>query len=357
MQTAINYARHGVGLTGPNPSVGCVVVKNNFLISAARTDNGGRPHAETIALNLAGKNAEGATLYVTLEPCSHQGKTPPCIEKILSNSIKRVVVGCLDPDKRNSGLGINGLKQKGIEVSIGCLQNEAEKLILGFNSRIKNKKPFIVVKIASSIDGKISLLNGRSKWITNKHTRRYIHHLRLRNDAILTGIGTVLKDNPLLNCRVMGMEKFSPKIFVLDSNLKIVSNLKLFKNFKNLSLITTNSFDKNNANKLNNKNVKFEVLDKDSNNQVNLLNLVKYLAQQEINNLLIEAGPKVITNFLNAGLVDRIVLCRAGKLFGSDAIPFIENQNLQKIEHSKNFVLKESFIIKEDVIEFWDIKQ
>ena len=179
----------------------------------------------------------------------------------------------------------------------------------------------------------------------------------MRNDAILTGIGTVLKDNPLLNCRVMGMEKFSPKIFVLDSNLKIVSNLKLFKNFKNLSLITTNSFDKNNANKLNNKNVKFEVLDKDSNNQVNLLNLVKYLAQQEINNLLIEAGPKVITNFLNAGLVDRIVLCRAGKLFGSDAIPFIENQNLQKIEHSKNFVLKESFIIKEDVIEFWDIKQ
>ena len=111
------------------------------------------------------------------------------------------------------------------------------------------------------------------------------------------------------------------------------------------------------AKKLNNKNVKFEVLDKDSNNQVNLLNLVKYLAQQEINNLLIEAGPKVITNFLNADLVDRIVLCRAGKLFGSDAIPFIENQNLQKIEHSKNFVLKESFIIKEDVIEFWDIKQ
>ena len=357
MQTAINYAKYGVGLTGPNPSVGCAIVKNDILISAARTQNGGRPHAEKIALDLAGDKALGATLYVTLEPCSHYGQTPPCIEKILSHSIRRVVVGCLDPDKRNFGSGITALKRKGIEVSIGCLKDEAEKLILGFRSRIENNKPFVVVKIASSMDGKISLSNGNSKWITNEHTRRFVHHLRLRNDAIVTGIGTVIKDNPILNCRIKGMENLSPKIFVLDSKLNFNSKFNLYKNTKNLTLITTKNYNKNNAKNLAKQKINFEVLDAEINNQVNLSKFIEFLSNLEINNLLIESGPKIITSFINADLVDRIILCRSGKLFGSDSISFLENQNLNKITHSKNFILKESFVIKEDVIEFWDINK
>ena len=354
MKVAINYARHGIGLTGKNPSVGCVIVKDNQICGIGRTSNNGRPHAEENALLISGSKSKGATLYVTLEPCAHYEKFTPCIEKILLASIKKVVIACNDPDPRTNGKGIKYLISNGIDVKNGCLENEAEELIQGFRKRTIYKKPFVTTKIASSLDSKIALSNGKSKWITGPNTRRLMHLYRLRNDAILTGVNTVNVDNPQLNCRLPGLKKYSPKIFVLDSKLKIKLDSKILEN-ENITIITSENSSKYKNNLLIEKKINIKILKTDSTGLISVKSIISYLASIKINNLLIEAGTKINTSFIGAKYVDKLILCRSGILFGEDSKSFFSDVGLNKIPKNKNFILKTSLKLDDDIIEHWII--
>ena len=352
MKVAINYARHGIGLTGKNPSVGCVIVKNNQICGIGRTSNSGRPHAEENALLISGSKSKGATLYVTLEPCAHYEEFTPCTKKILSASIKKVVIASNDPDPRTNGQGIEYLKSNGIDVKNGCLENEAEELIQGFKKRMVFKKPFVTIKIASSIDSKIALSNGKSKWITGPNTRRLMHLYRLRSDAILTGVNTVNEDNPQLNCRLSGLKKYSPKIFVLDSKLKIKLNSKILKN-KNLTIITSENLNEENKNLLKEKKIDIKILKTDTTGLISIKSIISYLTSLKINNLLIEGGKKINTSFISSKYVDKLILCRSGILFGEDSKSFFSYAGLKKIPKNKNFILKASLKVDDDIIEHW----
>ena len=355
MKVAINYGLRNVGFTGKNPCVGCVIVKNNELCGFGVTSPGGRPHAEENALKFAGENSRGAVLYVTLEPCAHYERFIPCMEKIVKASIKRVVIACLDPDKRTNGKAVKYLLEKKITVSLGCEEFKAMELIQGFAKRLIFKRPYIKSKIASSLDSKISLSNGISKWITGIKARNFIHLYRLRSDGILTGVNTVNEDNPTLNCRIKGLKKYSPHVFILDSNLKINIKSKIL-NRKNISIFTTVFLNKTKEKILKNKGINVILVKHNKNNQVLLKEVIKKLDERNINNLFIEAGSDINSNLLKENLVDEIILCRSGRIFGNDGRSIINNLNIKEIKNSKNFYFKDSFTLDEDIIENWGFK-
>ena len=217
MQIAIQLAKNAKGQTGNNPSVGSVIVRDGKILATAHTGFGGTPHAETIALNRATSNT-GATLYSTLEPCSHYGKTPPCVKAIIEAGIKEVVIGV--DDKNPLVSGVKELEKAGVKVTSGVLKNQAEELHNDFFKFIETGLPFVTVKVAVSLDGKIATKNGDSKWISGELARNYAHKLRSQNNAILIGGETYRKDNPELTCRLEGLEQFSPKKFVISKSLK-----------------------------------------------------------------------------------------------------------------------------------------
>ena len=225
MQLALRLAHRGLGSNWPNPSVGCIIVKDNKIIGRGWTGQGGRPHAEHLALLQAGKNAAGATVYVTLEPCSHHGETPPCVDALISAKVKQVVVAIIDPDKRVSGKGLAKLRSKGIDVELGVCADSAAELNAGFFNRVNSGRPMVTLKLATSLDGFIATANGDSKWITSLGARLRGHLLRSEHDAILVGIGTVLKDNPSLTVRLPGLFEKSPVRIILDSRLRTPKNL------------------------------------------------------------------------------------------------------------------------------------
>ena len=355
MKVAINYGLRNVGFTGKNPCVGCVIVKNNELCGFGVTSPGGRPHAEENALKFAGRKSKDAVLYVTLEPCAHYERFIPCMEKIVQASIKRVVIACLDPDKRTNGKAVKYLLEKNISVSLGCEEFKAMELIQGFAKRLNFKRPYIKSKIASSLDSKISLSNGISKWITGTNSRKFIHLYRLRSDGILTGVNTVNEDDPMLNCRIKGQKKYSPHVFILDSKLKINIESKIL-NRKNISIFTTVFLNKKKEKILKDKGINLILVRHDKNNQVLLKDVIKNLYEQNINTLFLEAGSDINSSFLKEHLLDEIILCRSGCVFGNDGRSIINNLNIKEIKDSKNFYFKDSSIIDEDIIESWGFK-
>ena len=238
MALAIGLAKQGLGKTKPNPSVGAVVIKNGMVLGGGFHMKAGQEHAEVLALNEAGPDAKGATLYVTLEPCAHHGKTPPCVDLIISSGIKRVVVASLDPNTQVNGKGLDVLRKNGIEVVEGVLQLQAEELNTGFFSRMTKNLPYIRSKIASSIDGRTSLANGDSKWITSEAARNDVQQWRARSCAILTGVGTINQDNPLLNVRNLA-ENDQPFRVIADTNLSIDLKSQILKQ-KNIMLAYSN---------------------------------------------------------------------------------------------------------------------
>jgi diaminohydroxyphosphoribosylaminopyrimidine deaminase / 5-amino-6-(5-phosphoribosylamino)uracil reductase len=205
MRSAIALARRGLGTVAPNPAVGCVIVNNGTVVGRGWTQPGGRPHGETEALRRAGDAASGATAYVSLEPCNHWGKTPPCTEALLEARIGRVVVACEDPDPRVSGSGIRRLREAGVQVDIGLCADEATELNEGFFHRIRDGRPLVTLKLATSLDGRIALRTGESQWITGPTARSWGHGLRARYDAIMVGLNTALADDPELTCRLPGL--------------------------------------------------------------------------------------------------------------------------------------------------------
>ena len=204
MRSALALARRGLGNTWPNPSVGCIVVNNGRVVGRAVTAPGGRPHAEPAALDIAGSAARGATVYVTLEPCCHWGRTPPCTDALAKAGVARVVIGTRDPDPRVDGAGIARLREAGITVEEGVLRAEADAAVAGFRSRVRLGRPMVTLKLASTLDGRIATSTGESRWITGEAARRTAHALRGRCDAVMVGVGTVLADDPELTCRLPG---------------------------------------------------------------------------------------------------------------------------------------------------------
>ena len=350
---AILEASRSLGITGKNPPVGCVIVKNNVLISYGRTSSSGRPHAEENALNkVENKNLlQNAKMYLTLEPCAHKSKLgKSCAELITDTGISEVFICCMDPDPRTNGNGIDYLKKNGIKVYEHFFERDALDLYKGFFSRMKKNKPFVTLKIACSLDGKIALKNKKSKWITNELSRRTTHFLRAQNDAILTSSSTIISDNPLLNCRLDGMANRSPDVVILDRYLKINKNYKIFQNnFKNNMYIY--SIDDSYNGSYETKKLSTTIVDKNLNNKDYFNFIFSDLASKGINNLLIEVGAKLSTILLSLNLIDNLIIYRSGKIIGNDGLPFINDLNNNCIEKLKNYKISFVRTLDDDVLE------
>lgn len=311
MRMALRLAARGLGSTAPNPAVGCVLVKGGQIVGRGWTQAGGRPHAETVALAQAGDAARGATAYVTLEPCAHFGVTSPCADALIDAGIARVVIACSDPDPRTAGKGIMRLAAVGIETHHGICEADARALNAGFFLRIEKNRPFISLKLATSLDGMIATASGESQWITGEKARQHAHLLRAEHDAILTGIGTALADDPMLNCRVPGREAHSPIRIVLDTHLRLPSTSQLVQSATEIPLwiicsesaAATHSFPAH-----------ITVI---AMPQLKPAAIVETLAECGITRLLIEAGPTLNTSFYESGLMDEIHWYRAPLVIGA----------------------------------------
>lgn len=339
MRHAIAMANMAVGTTSPNPPVGCVIVKDGRILAASHTEKGGRPHAEAIALLEAGSQASGACAYVTLEPCAHHGQTPPCALNLINAGIKRVVIANIDPFSLVNGKGIKMLEDAGIEVVAGICAAEAAILNEGFFSVQNKGRPFVTLKTATSLDGKIALKNGLSKWITNEDSRSYVHLMRSRHDAIITGIATVMADDPALTCRLPGMGDRNPIRIVLDTNLSLPPTCQLATTAANIPcwVITLAQTIESNSAKaiaLEQLGIRLIAVRKAGNGKICLEDTMQQLAKNGVNTVMIEAGATINTAALRLKLVDRIAWFAAPIIIGNDGIPAFNDMLFEEIINS-----------------------
>ncbi len=318
MRNSIRLAKNGYGFVAPNPLVGATIVKNGKIIGEGWHKKFGDAHAEINAINCATESVKGATIYVNLEPCSHHGKTPACSLAILRHDFKRVVIACFDPNPLVSGNGIKMLKQSGIDVETGILEKEALKLNERFFKFIQTKKPFIALKMATSLDGKIATFTGDSKWISNDKSRAFAHKLRLKYSAILVGINTVLSDDPILNTRIKNKNAQNPLRIVLDSKLQISLESKILDTgIAPTWIATTNNASSFKIKQLESKGVRILICpEKDG--KIDLHFLVDKLGIDGIDSLLVEGGGTVNFSFAKEKLVDKVYAFIAPKLIGGD---------------------------------------
>ena len=326
MARAIEMAERGLGLTAPNPSVGTVLVRQTpgeppREIAAAVTAPGGRPHAEAQALEAVGQDAAGATLYVTLEPCSHHGRTGPCADAIIEAGIARVVAGIADPDPRVSGRGFKRLQSAGIEVTVGVLAEAARQVTLGHILRVTEKRPFVVLKIAVDRDGHMPLGQaGKPLFVTGPETKALVHRMRAEADAILTGIGTVLADDPELTCRIAGLEDRSPIRVVIDSDGRMPETSKLARSAGKTPVWAMTA-----GGNFPDGVISFEVPHAKSGAGLSLRAILETLGQEGITRVMVEAGPNLSAAFLAADLIDDLVVFQAGAAMPAGApkaLPF-----------------------------------
>lgn len=315
MAQALRLAEQGLNTTSPNPRVGCVVVKHHQIIGSGAHLKAGEPHAEVFALRQTGVEAQGADIYVTLEPCSHFGKTPPCVEAVIAAQPKRVIIAMQDPNPLVSGQGIARLRAAGIEVVLGVMELEARQLNAGFVSRMVRGMPLVRSKVAASLDGRTALSNGKSQWITSGLARLDVQHWRAQSCAIITGIGTVLADNPSMTVRLKNTSR-QPLRVVVDSHLQTPQDALILQGGHVLIAYAQDNYHQ--ANKLKAVGVDLLLLP-DANNRVDLKALLKHLAQRGINEVLIEAGQGLNGAFLQAGLIDEFIFYYAPKLMGAEA--------------------------------------
>lgn len=319
MDLAIDLAKKTKGQTSPNPIVGAVVVNDGRIVGMGAHLRAGEAHAEVQALNMAGDLAENSTIYVTLEPCSHYGKTPPCAERIVSEKIKRVVVATLDPNPLVSGNGIELIEKAGIEVKIGVLEEEAKALNETFNKYITTRLPFVTVKTAMTLDGKIASHTGSSKWITGEKSRNYVHWLRHQHDAIMVGSGTLLKDNPSLNIRTE-QKGINPIRVIIDTNLITPIDSKVIAdNEASTWIFTTNNADESKIKEL--KNLGIQVIITSGTLKVPVKEVLKYLGEKQITSVFVEGGATIIGTLFDEELIDKYIGFIAPKLIGGRTSP------------------------------------
>ncbi len=338
MARAIQLAQRGLYTTDPNPRVGCVIVRNGKLVGEGWHQQAGKPHAEIIALRQAGKQAQGATVYVTLEPCAHRGRTPPCADALVRAGVRRVVTAMVDPNPLVSNRGLDALHSAGIEVQKGPLQAQAEALNPGFIMRMTHQRPYVRSKLAMSLDGRTAMASGESKWITSPEARRDVQRLRARSSAIVTGIGTVLADNPSLTVRTEDIGEKPPKgkqwrqplRVVVDPHLSTPVDATILR-APGKTIIATRTEEAYLAEPLLAQGAEV-IRFSGSAHDVDLLALMEFLAEQEINEVLLETGATLGGAVLRAGLIDELVLYMAPILMGSDARGLFRLPDMKRME-------------------------
>jgi diaminohydroxyphosphoribosylaminopyrimidine deaminase/5-amino-6-(5-phosphoribosylamino)uracil reductase len=322
MRAALALARRGLGSTWPNPSVGCVLVRDGRVVGRGVTAPGGRPHAEVVALTVAGELARGATAYVTLEPCSHHGQTPPCADALVAAGVVRVVVACGDPDPRVDGAGIARLRAAGLEVVVGTLSAEALSLQAGFLTRVGLGRPMVTLKLASTLDGRIATRTGESQWITGPEARRAAHALRGQHDAVLAGVGTVQADDPELTCRIPGYRKTPDLRIVVDSGLRTRPSARVVSTAAAVPtwFLHRRGADPELMTVLNAAGARLiEVAGAE--HGVDLVAGMQALGDAGLTRVLVEGGARIAGALLRAGLVDRIAWFHAPAVMGGDGWP------------------------------------
>ncbi|SFM61580.1 diaminohydroxyphosphoribosylaminopyrimidine deaminase / 5-amino-6-(5-phosphoribosylamino)uracil reductase [Nitrosomonas communis] len=345
MSQALKLAERGLYTTSPNPRVGCVIVKNNRVIGSGWHERAGQPHAEINALGSADDTVRNATVYVTLEPCSHYGRTPPCAEALIKAGVARVVMAMLDPNPLVAGNGVARLRDAGIMVQSGLLEEQASALNIGFVSRMTRHRPWVRLKIAASLDGKTALENGASQWITSESARLDAHRLRALSCAILTGIGTVKKDDPQLTVRHVEATR-QPLRVVIDSRLDIPANAKLLQG--NKILIFTAVPDENRKKKLEEKGMKVIMLPT-RDGKVDLTQMMVKLADFEINEVLVEAGSTLAGALVQEELVDELVIYLAPCLLGDKAQGMLNLPVLTRLSDKHKLELTDVRMIGPDI--------
>lgn len=318
MRLALRLAARGRGRTSPNPMVGAVLVRSGRIIGRGYHQGPGMPHAEVVALQRAGGKASGATLYINLEPCCHTSKrTPPCTPQLIQHGIRKVVVSMRDPNPQVRGRGVRELKKKGIIVEEGILKQEAVRLNEAYIKWMTERQPFVILKVAQSLDGKIATAGGESRWISSEQARAYVHRLRARVDAVMIGIGTVVADNPLLTVRAGNKAGKQPMRIVVDSTLRISPDARVLKGHPpGMALVaTTLKAPRAKIQKLTDQGVKVLVV-KEHQGRVDLVDLMRVLGEMQVLTVLIEGGSELNASALRQGIVDRVLFFIAPRIIG-----------------------------------------
>jgi len=361
MQKAIDLAKKGLYSTKPNPAVGCILVKEGLIIAEGWHQKAGQPHAERVALANAGDKAEGSTAYVTLEPCSHYGKTPPCADALIEAKVARLVVAMQDPNPLVSGQGIQRIKNAGIEVAVGVLESEAIAINLGFIRKMEKQLPFVRLKLASSLDGRTAMENGESHWITGEESRQEVHKIRALSGALITGIGTVLADNPSLTVRLSGadlaklnltQENCHPLRVVLDPNLSMPENAKMLSLPGRTILMTSKETVDRSPEIIelfHHKGVEIVAVSAQD-DHLDIESVLSYLAKEEnINDVMVESGAIVAGAFMQSGLVNELHSFIAPSLMGNAAKPMFVLPEIQSMNQKINLQIQSIDRFGEDV--------
>ena len=333
MAKALRLAERGLFTVDPNPRVGCVLVKDNKIVGQGWHQHAGEAHAEIVALNEAGAAAQGATAYVTLEPCCHLGRTPPCSDALIKAGVIRVVVAMEDPNPQVAGKGASQLREAGIDIDVGVMTEQAEGLNPGFVQRMRHGRPFVRSKMAMSLDGRTALASGESQWITGESARLDVHHLRARSSAIVTGINTVLADDPSMNARLENEEVLQPARVVLDSQLKIPVDARMLSLPGRTVVCTTADAVQKNEEKISKlKAAGAELVQlKKENEKISLSALLMFLNAENFNEVLLEAGAGLNGAFMQGGLIDELVIYMAPLLMGDTARGLVELPEISKM--------------------------
>ena len=353
MRAALVLAERGLGRVAPNPAVGCVIVKDGRVMARGWTQPGGRPHAETEALARAGAAARGACAYVSLEPCAHQGATPPCAEALIAAGIGRCVVALEDPDPRVGGAGLTRLRAAGLVVSLGLCAEEAAELNAGYLLRLRQGRPLVTLKLATTLDGRIATKRGESRWITGAAARVRAHLLRVRHDAVLIGSATALADNPRLDVRLEGLEEAAPLRVVLDGSLRLPLTHDLVARAKeHATLVITRAHrDRDRVKAYESAGVEVLTVDEDDQGQLLLEAALQALGARGTTRLLVEGGGHIAAGLLRAALVDRLVWFHAPKVIGGDGVSAVAGFGLEALADAPGFVFQDSRPIGEDLVE------
>ena len=338
MRAAIALSRRAAGTTWPNPNVGCVIVQDGAIVAQGVTAPGGRPHAETAALAMAGEAARGATAYVTLEPCSHYGQTPPCAQALIDAGVARVVIAVRDPDPRVDGAGMAMLRDAGIDVIEDLLTGEARLAMQGFLSRVVQGRPMVTLKLATTLDGRIATASGDSQWITGMPARKHAHGLRGRHDATMVGVGTVLADDPDLTCRIDGYTVRPAPRIVADSHLRTPLTARIVATARETPtwLLHRDGADPDRLAALTQAGVVCLEVAGDGLG-VDPAAAMAVLAGQGLTSVLLEGGARLAAAMLRAGMVDRLALYQAPSIIGGDGIPAVQAMGVALLEAMPRF--------------------
>ncbi|MBU3000488.1 bifunctional diaminohydroxyphosphoribosylaminopyrimidine deaminase/5-amino-6-(5-phosphoribosylamino)uracil reductase RibD [Roseovarius nubinhibens] len=353
MREALRLGRSAMGSAWPNPAVGCVIVAGDQIVGRGATAPGGRPHAEPQALAEAGAAARGATAYVTLEPCAHHGKTPPCAEALIKAGVARVVVAVGDSDPRVSGRGIEMLRKAGIEVVQGVLEDEARTDLAGFFLRIEEGRPWVTLKLASSFDGRIATASGHSQWITGPEARQRVHEFRARHDAVMVGAGTARADNPMLTVRGLDVPR-QPVRVVVSRRLDVPLMSELARTASEVPVWMCHGPDADRSLREAWQGLGAELVEcRLHGRQLEIGSVLQALGERGLTRVFCEGGGALAASLLSAGLVDELIGFTAGVVIGAEGLPGVGAMGLARLEEAPRFRLVEAAAVGGDIMHRW----